>query len=90
MSNFEIELDTGGIRELLSADEISAEVERWGASVQQIANADERPDIMYELDVEIKGDRACATIKAGTAHAYYSNLKHNTLIKALSGASGGQ
>lgn len=83
MSKFEIELNSSGIRELLQSEEMRKEVEKWGRAVQQVANADERPDISYDLETSIRGDRACATVKAGTAHAYYSNLKHNTLLKAL-------
>lgn len=88
MSKFEIDLNSNGIRELLQSEEMRKEVEKWGRAVQQVANSDERPDISYDLETNIRGDRVCSTVHAGTAHAYYSNLKHNTLLKALGSVKG--
>lgn len=38
--------------------------------------------VLYEK-TKVGAKRVRAKVKASTPHAYYSNLKHNTLMKAL-------
>lgn len=36
----------------------------------------------FVSEVKVHGNRAIATVRADTPKAYYTNLKHNTLLKA--------
>lgn len=49
------------------------------AADKTVANAGEE----YEAEVKVGARRATARVKPGTAHAFYSNRKHNTLLKAV-------
>lgn len=83
MGKVRFELDRGGgIVELLKSSEMQAVInDKANAVLGGCGDG-------FEMDGGISGDRYKATVKAVTAHAYYSNRKHKTLQKALGGARG--
>lgn len=81
MSKVKIELNSAGIQALLKSQEIMGKVEDVAHRVCDVAV--ESSGRSYEVDATIGARRGWASVKAADAHAYYSNLKHNTLLKAL-------
>lgn len=77
MSKVRIELNRQGVAELLKSPEMQGIINDYGQQVQNAAGDG------YEAEMVTGANRVWATIKAANAHAYYSNLKHNTLLKAL-------
>lgn len=77
MSRVKFELNRDGVKELLKGAEMQGIIKDYAQQVQGAAGDG------YEAEMVTGANRVWATIKAGTAHAYYSNLKHNTLLKAL-------
>lgn len=78
-SKVKFELDRNGVREMMQSSGIMAECEKYASAIQSSAGSE------YEVSTRIGGTRAIAKVAPSTAHAYYSNLKHNTLLKALKG-----
>lgn len=76
-----IELNSKGIIELLKSSEIEDVLKELADDVQQRAGED------YHVEIKQGQKRVNAKIKPSSAHAYYSNLKHDTLTKALMGGS---
>lgn len=70
-------LNPKGIRELLNCAELCDGMQEIGERVARRAGDE------YEADTRPGKKRAHTFVKPTTAHAYYSNLKHNTLLKAL-------
>lgn len=79
------ELNRAGVAELLKGSEMQQILSDYAGQVQRRCTAGGAGSDEYEAVTEIKGTRAVATVRAASAHAYYSNLKHNTLLKAVSG-----
>ena len=79
MAKVKIELNRKGMRELLRSKEM---VEAVRTEAEKVA---ERAGAGYEADAQAGPNRAVARVTAVTAAAYYGNLKHNTLLKALGG-----
>lgn len=77
MTKLRIELNEAGIRQLLQSAEMRAKVEQIGHNVEAAAGDG------YEAETRVSGDRVACKVMPSTPHAYYSNLKHNTLQKAL-------
>ena len=77
-----IELNSAGILEMLSSSEMQNVCTELGESLRQHCTAGSAPPDEFELETGVKRGRACATVRTATARAYYSNLKHNTLLKA--------
>ncbi len=77
MSKTRIDIDAKGVRALLKSDDAMK-------ACMNIANgiAQELGD-GYGTNSRMGRNRAIAEIKAETPKAYYSNLKHNTLLKAV-------
>lgn len=71
------ELNPKGIHELLNCSELCDGMQEIGESVARRAGDE------YAADTRPGKKRAHTFVKPTTAHAYYSNLKHNTLLKAL-------
>lgn len=77
MSKVRVELNRSGVRELLRSEEMRAVVkERADEVVQRCGEG-------YEADSYVGRNRVNATISTTTYRAYYSNLKNNTVLKAL-------
>ena len=79
MNKVKLELNRSGVRELLQSSEMAGSCEDYASQIQQRAGEG------YEMTVKTGKNRVVATVRAATPHAYYSNLKHNTLLKALGG-----
>lgn len=73
------ELNRDGVKELLRSSEMQSIIQECGSAVQNAAGEE------YECEIKTGANRCWATISAASPHAYYSNLKHNTLLKALRG-----
>lgn len=79
---FRFELDHGGAVELLQTPELTALIESLGEQCASNASSISG-GLDYESETAVRGDRVSARVSAGSPHAYYSNLKKNTLVKAL-------
>lgn len=77
MSNVKVVLNKEGVRELLKSQEVMNECKKHASDIA------ERAGEGYEVSTYTGKNRANARVRAATPHAYYSNLKHNTLLKAL-------
>ena len=75
MSNhYKFELNKEGVRQLLSGSKIQNIVSAYGEE--------------YAMEVKANKDRCFVKVSPATPHAYYSERKHNTLLKALGSARG--
>ena len=83
MSNFRFELNRAGVRELLQSSEMQGILRDEAEKVR--SGAEGMTGLEYRADVNVGKNRAVATIAADSAKAYYENLSHNTLLKALGG-----
>lgn len=83
MSNFRFELNRAGVRELLQSSEMQGLLQEAAEAVR--GNAEGMTGLDYRSDVRVGKNRAVATIAADSAEAYYEDLAHNTLLKALGG-----
>lgn len=76
-----IELNSKGIIELLKSSEIEDVLKEHADGVQQRAGEG------FHIETAKSKERTIVKIKPSSAHAYYSNLKNDTLTKALMGGS---
>lgn len=78
MGKVTIRLNIPGLRQLRNEPGVMAELQK---QADNIAN---RAGEGFIADKATKGStRARCRVHADDAHAYYSNLKHNTLLKAV-------
>lgn len=77
MAKVDFELDPAGVHALLNDTDLMEYMQKIGDGVATRAGEG------YEADTRPGEKRAHTFVKATTAHAYYSNLKHNSLLKAL-------
>jgi hypothetical protein len=78
MGNVQIKLNIPGLRELRNDNGVMAELQKQANRIAQRAGEG------FEADTATKGStRARCRVHAGSAEAYYKNLKHNTLLKAI-------
>jgi hypothetical protein len=82
MKNFS--LNYAGVGEMLKEPMMQTLVRGYGESAKR--NAEAMSGHVYELTVKTGRKRAKAIIAAGDHAAYFSNLKHNTLLKAIGGS----
>lgn len=80
MGEFKFELNHAGAVELLQSPELVSLIESLG---NQCAEAASSKGVEYKSETAVRGDRVSAKITPDNPHAYYSNLKNNTLLKAL-------
>lgn len=79
---YKVELNGEGVKQLLKGSAVNSILMQYGSTVQQSAGEEyEAKNVMYPT-------RAAVIVRAATPHAYYSNKKHNTLLKALGSARG--
>lgn len=81
MADFKFEVNSAGIGELMRSAEMLAIVEDAADAVAAVAF--EMSGHNYDADAIVGPHRAVGMVKCADAAAYYSNLKHNTLLKAL-------
>lgn len=79
MANVEIKLNPAGVRELLKSAEINRVCREQADSIQARAGDG------FVVEPRNYPERSGYAVKAGDAHAYYSNQKHNTLLRAITG-----
>lgn len=77
MGNIEFKLDPKGVHALLNSQELMDGMQKIGERMANEAGEG------YAADTRPGEKRAHTFVKAVTPHAYYSNLKHNTLLKVL-------
>ncbi|TDP59847.1 hypothetical protein [Aminicella lysinilytica] len=80
MSNVKIELNHAGIKALLQSNEMQGILREHAEATK--SGCGELSD-EYSVNVSVGKNRAKAVVKPDTVHARRSNLKHDTLIKAL-------
>ena len=79
MSKVDFKLDHNGVMDLMKSAEMQSVIQNY---TERIANA---AGDGFAGDVQVH-NRTVGRVKAVTPHAYFSNLKHNTLLTALGGA----
>ncbi|WP_322630815.1 hypothetical protein [Aedoeadaptatus coxii] len=77
MSDFKFVLNRSGVRELLQSGPMKTVVETHASGIRA------RCGVEYAQDSYVGKTRVNAMVYPATPHAYFSNLKHNTLLKAL-------
>lgn len=83
MPKVQFDLDSAGVKALLLSQEMGNVV---AAHAERIAGrAGSMTGLEYEAASGAGKGRVKATVRAGSPHAYYENLKNNTLLKALEG-----
>lgn len=85
MSKVKFELNRAGVAQLLKGAEMQGILSEYAEEVRGRCTAGSVGTEEYASAVQVRGSRAVGTVRADSAHAYYSNLKHNTLLKALGG-----
>lgn len=84
MAKFKFELNRSGVAELLKGSEMAKITSEYGIQVQSACGgvgsvgAEE-----FKSETAVRGTRVVTTVSADSAHAYHSNMKYNTLLKAL-------
>ena len=78
MANTKIKLNISGLRELRNDPGVCAELQKQANAVAERAG-----EGFVAEQVQHGATRARCKVHADTPHAYYSNMKHNTLLKAL-------
>ena len=76
----EFKLDPNGVRELLNWTSVQEMTQSIGENVANRANAECEG---FAADTRPSEKRAHTFVRATNAHAYYHNLKHNTLLRSL-------
>ena len=76
----EFKLDPNGVRELLNWQSVQDMTQEIGDNVAARANSECEG---FAADTRPGEKRAHTFVKATNAHAYYHNLKHNTLLRSL-------
>lgn len=74
-----------GVGELLKGTAMQDVLSAYGEGVRNNCTAGSVSPNEFEVKVKVRGTRAVATVSASTPHARNSNLKHNTLLKAVNG-----
>ncbi len=77
--DIEFVLDKQGVHELLNCQDLMTGMQQIGDSVASRAGDG------YAADTRPGKVRAHTFVKAVDSKAYFSNLKHNTLLKAIQG-----
>ena len=80
MAKVKFELNRDGVRELLQSPEMA---EIITGAAERVAAAASSGGRGYFAEIRTGASRVTARIKPADAAAYYSNLKHNTLLKSL-------
>lgn len=79
---FKFELNREGVRELMQSAAMKSVINDKAQRIVQFCGEG------YEMESRTGRTRTSATVHTATPHAYYSNLKHNTLEKAVRSAKG--
>lgn len=77
MSDFKFVLNRAGVRSLLQGGEMKAVVEEKARGIAG------RAGVGYGVDTYVGARRVNAMVYPDSPEAYFRNLKHNTLLKAI-------
>lgn len=77
MRDFKFELNRSGVRELLQSGAMKSVVESYASGIRNRCGPE------YGQDSYVGKTRVNAMVYPETVHAYFSNLKHNTLLRAM-------
>lgn len=80
MSKNSFELDGAGVRGLLQSQEVQDMCMEAGEQIASMASGMSGNE--YRVEPYVHSKRATATVSPASAHAYYSELKNNWLLKA--------
>lgn len=83
MGKVEFKLDPAGVHEMLNWQSVQDMTQEIGNGVAERANGASGIPGGYEADTRAGEKREHTFVKPTNAHAYYYNLKHNTLLEAL-------
>ena len=75
---FMVVLNREGVRGLLKSEDVKSYVEETAKAVQAKCGEE------YTVDTYVGKNRVSSRVSTATIHAIKSNLKHNTLLKAVS------
>lgn len=78
MSKVKVVMDPRGMEEFMKSDEIAEVCRKYADKIVDVCGEG------YEADTYIGEHRVNAGVKTTTPHAHYSNLKHNTMLRAIS------
>lgn len=84
MSKFEFKLDYSGVGELLKGSQMQSIIKEYGTKVQNKAVGDRGRE--YSLSIGVGSKRCHANISTTDIVSERSNMKNNTLLKALGGS----
>lgn len=82
-SKVKIKLNKSGVRELLKSSEAQGICMDYAQQIAGVAGAG------FEAEEHNGKNRNGATVITRTEEAYFSNLKNNTLVKAVQASKGG-
>lgn len=79
-----VELNFDGVRDgLLKSPEMIELLRAYGEKIRENCNLGTVGPDEYSTRLKIGARRASVTVYPNTRHAYYSNLKHNTIEHAV-------
>jgi len=82
--NIEVKLNIKGLKELRNDAGVKGELQKYGNRIAERANGMIEEGEGYVADGAERGNtRAHVNVHTNSVHAYYNNLKHNTLLKAM-------
>ena len=81
MADIRVEMNHSGAREILNSPEVQAELLRRAELIRK--SADGMGNGVYASDAQPGKSRSHAMVKTTNFESMASNLKHNTLLKAL-------
>ncbi len=87
MGKWKVELVEEGVKELLQSEAIASVTSSIGETVRNACGGYGSADSSeFKTETKVGKNRVITNVSVDTKRAYYSNLKHNTLAKALGGA----
>ena len=84
MSKYKFTLDRNGISQFLKSEEVAKIIKEKTKAVYDAVGDTEN----YAMQISTRGSRTRGYVKPSTPRGYNSNLKHNTLQKAIGSARG--
>lgn len=78
MGSVKVVMDPQGMEEFMKSDEVAEVCRKYADKIVEVCGEG------YEADTYVGAHRVNAGVKVATPHAYYSNLKYNTLVRAIS------
>ena len=80
--SFKFELDSSGVGQLLKSSRVQRMCKNYASSVKRSAEGMSE-NAEYKIETKTGRYRVKSYVSADSARTYYSELKHNYLLKAL-------